>query len=59
MKDLKTLFSNFMFQLEDTIDTLRKTFLRCLATFLVWFLITIAIGTGIIFTIKLAERWLT
>jgi hypothetical protein len=48
-----------MFQLEDTIDTLRKTFLRCLATFLVWFLITVAIGTGILFTIKLAERLLT
>ncbi len=49
---------NFMYQLEDTIDTLRQTFLRCLATFLIWFSIVMAIGTGIIFTIKLAEIWL-
>jgi len=44
-----------MYQLEDTIDTLRQTLLRCLATFLIWFSIVMAFGIGIIFTIKLAE----
>jgi hypothetical protein len=58
MKDYKTIISNFCFQLENTIDILRQTFLKCLATFLVWFSIILAIGIGILVTLKLFILWI-
>lgn len=57
MGDVKTIISNFMFQIEDTVDMLRKTLLKCLATFLIWFVTVFAIGLGILITLKIAEIW--
>lgn len=57
MNDIKILLSNFCFQIENTIDTLRKTLLQCLATFLVWFSITLAIGLGIVYSCKVFILW--
>lgn len=35
MNDIKTIINNFLFQIENTIDVMRKTILQCLAAFLV------------------------
>ena len=59
MGDLKIWISNFFFQIQETINTLRETLLRCLATFLIWFSIVMGFGIGTILTLKLMEKWLT
>lgn len=51
--DLKRLLSSFLFQVHDTIDTVRKTFLHVLSVFLIWFTIVFAIGIAILMTIKM------
>lgn len=55
MNDFKTVMNNFLFQIENTIDTLRKTLLRCLATFLIWFSVASGIGMGILVSLKLLK----
>jgi hypothetical protein len=54
MRDLKTVLSNFAFQFEDTVDTLRKTALKIAAIFFVWFTTIFAIGIALLTIIKIA-----
>lgn len=58
MRDLKTTLNNFLFQIEDTLDIIRKTILRCLATFLIWFSIISGVGLAILITLKSMEIFL-
>jgi len=53
MHDFKIIIRNLIFQIENTIDVLRKTLLQLMATFLVWLSIVMGIGIGILLTIKL------
>lgn len=52
-RDIKILLKDFLFQIENTVNVLRQTLLQCLATFLVYFVCTFAIGLGVVLTIKL------
>lgn len=52
--DLKIVLSNFIFQLEQTVDACRETALKIAAIFLVWFSTILGIGSAILMTIKIA-----
>jgi hypothetical protein len=49
------MLDNLLFQITETINTLRETFLKCLSVFLIWFVTIFAIGLGILATLKLLE----
>lgn len=50
--DFLDLLSNLIWQIKDTIDQIRETFLKCLAVFLIWFTTVFAFGLGIIAVLK-------
>lgn len=58
MSGIRIGLRNFVFQVEQTLDVISRTLLRCLVTFMIWLSIIMAFGVGITLTIKLMERWL-
>lgn len=46
-----------LYAITDTMDTLRQTFLRCLATFLIWFSIVFGCGFALLICTAIFNYW--
>lgn len=51
--DFKTFLGNILFCIQECFEKIMKTLVHCFATFLIWFIIVLAIGLGMLSTLKM------
>jgi len=58
MRSIKEYLDNYLYQIQDTINILRKTLLQILATFLIWLAIGCGIGFSILIFLFFLEKYI-
>lgn len=52
--DFSTFCGNILFIIQEGFERIIKTIIQCAATFLIWFITVLAIGTAMLSVIKLS-----